>query len=52
MSDSQIVESDLIKLQSMTGPENYHEVVHRIFDKKLRSFLSLPSKEEVLQNCQ
>ena len=38
-------ESDLLKIRAMTGPENYHQVVHGIFDKKLRSFIAIETKQ-------
>ena len=41
-----------MKLRTLAVPKNYREVVSKIFDKKLKSYLTLSSKEEVLQSCQ
>ena len=51
---SYIQESELLKLRELgnNNPQNLREVASRIFDKKLRSFLVLDTKEEVLHQCQ
>lgn len=52
MTSSQ--DSDLLKIREMGGNDlaNIREIATRIYDKKLKSFLVLETKEQVLTSCQ
>lgn len=47
-------DSDLLKIRQMgnNNPTNLREIAVRIYDKKLKSFLALETKGEVLESCQ